>query len=205
MTSQSGTMVRFPGGLQPGEREPAPGELATVQAFVNSVDLEDGVDQLGSPAALGAWLLDRGLATRRPKLSGNDLRRAVELREGLRELIGANAGRPVRREVRRRLDAITRDAGLRVDFGSGPPTLRPAAAGLDGAFAALLAIVVQAKIEGTWPRLKTCRRDVCRWAFYDASRNRTGHWCTMKVCGNRVKARQAYRRKVRAQVPSQTT
>ncbi len=46
--------------------------------------------------------------------------------------------------------------------------------------------------EGNWPRLKVCREDTCAWAFYDRSKNRSGAWCSMAVCGNRTKAR-AYR------------
>jgi predicted RNA-binding Zn ribbon-like protein len=42
---------------------------------------------------------------------------------------------------------------------------------------------------GTFERLKICRNDECQWAFYDHSRNRSGVWCTMAVCGNRMKGR----------------
>ena len=49
--------------------------------------------------------------------------------------------------------------------------------------------------EGTWARLKACERDSCRWAFYDRSKNRSGHWCSMDVCGAREKNRRAYRRR----------
>jgi predicted RNA-binding Zn ribbon-like protein len=45
---------------------------------------------------------------------------------------------------------------------------------------------------GEWSRLKTCARESCRWVFYDASRNRSGRWCSMQVCGNREKT-AAYR------------
>lgn len=45
-------------------------------------------------------------------------------------------------------------------------------------------------LNDTWPRLKACREDTCRWAFYDHSKNRSGHWCSMEVCGARHKARQ---------------
>ena len=190
---------------QPGDRAPAPGSLAIVQAFVNTVDLEDAAETLDSPAALARWLHDHGLVDRRPRLGAADLERALAVREGLRTLIRGNTGEPVPPAARRRLDTIARDSMLRVGFGEGQPTLEPVGTGLDRAIAALLANVVQAKIDGTWWRLKTCRRDVCRWAFYDASRNRTGHWCTMRICGNRVKVRSAYRRKVLAQVPSHTT
>jgi predicted RNA-binding Zn ribbon-like protein len=190
---------------EPGDRAPAPGDLGVVQAFVNTADLEDGTDVLDSPAALARWLHEHGLVERNRRLGGADLERALAVREGLRALIGGNAGEPVPPAARRLLDRVTRDATLRVGFGEGQPTLEPVGTGLDRAIAALLAIVVRAKVDGTWWRLKTCRRDVCRWAFYDASRNRSGHWCTMRICGNRVKVREAYRRKVMAQAPSQTT
>ena len=55
-----------------------------------------------------------------------------------------------------------------------------------------LAIVYTAVDDGTWSRLKACRRDVCHWLFYDLSRNRSAVWCQMAVCGNRIKTK-AYR------------
>ena len=36
----------------------------------------------------------------------------------------------------------------------------------------------------------------CRWAFYDGSKNRSGRWCDMASCGNRMKAR-AFRERAR--------
>ena len=51
---------------------------------------------------------------------------------------------------------------------------------------------------GTWLRLKACRNYTCRWAFYDHSKNRSGHWCTMSVCGNRQKSR-GYRQRHRVE------
>jgi predicted RNA-binding Zn ribbon-like protein len=66
---------------------------------------------------------------------------------------------------------------------------------VDGALARLAAVVIDAMHDGTWSRLKPCRHD-CRWLFYDHSTKRSGTWCTMSVCGNRLKAR-AYRRRHR--------
>ena len=78
-------------------------------------------------------------------------------------------------------------------FGaSGTARLQPTAAGVDGALGRLLGIVAAAMADGTWSRLKACRANDCRWAFYDRARNRSRHWCSMAVCGNRTKAR-AYR------------
>ncbi|MEP6468748.1 MAG: CGNR zinc finger domain-containing protein [Chloroflexota bacterium] len=44
----------------------------------------------------------------------------------------------------------------------------------------------------SWSRVKACRNDTCRWLFYDHSRNRSGTWCAMAICGSRMKSR-AYR------------
>jgi len=79
-----------------------------------------------------------------------------------------------------------------VRFRDGTSLLEPCAEGPDGALAALLAPVAEAMSDGTWARVKACRADGCRWAFYDFSRNRSGTWCEMAVCGNREKVR-AYR------------
>ncbi|MGH2963155.1 MAG: CGNR zinc finger domain-containing protein, partial [Solirubrobacterales bacterium] len=58
----------------------------------------------------------------------------------------------------------------------------------------LVGVAFQAQVEGQWERLKLCRNDECRWAFFDSSRNRGGTWCEMSVCGNRIKNRH-YRRR----------
>ena len=81
--------MRVTSSVQPGGREPAPGELALVQAFINShFDLEanHGAELFATPTALEAWLRRHDLVGRRDRVTAADLRRAVELREGLREL-----------------------------------------------------------------------------------------------------------------------
>src|SRR5919107_902843 len=61
--------------------------------------------------------------------------------------------------------------------------------------ARLLAEVIWAEAEGKWERLKACRNEGCRWAFYDASKNRSGRWCNMDICGARHKMRTYRERK----------
>src|SRR5258707_3118171 len=57
--------ARRPGSQQRVGRQPvigpAPGRLEQVRAFVNTLDVEAGNDQLSSPAPLAAWLTARGL------------------------------------------------------------------------------------------------------------------------------------------------
>jgi predicted RNA-binding Zn ribbon-like protein len=71
----------------------------------------------------------------------------------------------------------------------GEATLVPESPGVSAALGRILITVVRAMDEGSWGRLKACPNDACRWAFYDHSKNRSGKWCTMEVCGNRMKAR----------------
>jgi predicted RNA-binding Zn ribbon-like protein len=44
-------------------------------------------------------------------------------------------------------------------------------------------------------RVSLCAGDTCGWLFIDMSRNRSRHWCDMRDCGNRAKARRHYKRK----------
>ena len=184
---------------QPGGRDSAPGALALVQGFVNTVDLEGDWDLLTTPEALRTWLVERELLEASATLTGADLARAVAVREAIRELLFANNGAAADPAAVATLNAVAEDAPLllRVDTGLRASAV-PGDGGLRGALARLFAIILAAQIDGTWPRLKACRNDVCRWAFYDASKNQSGHWCSMAVCGSRRKTR-AYRARRRAQ------
>lgn len=46
-------------------------------------------------------------------------------------------------------------------------------------------------------RVKECEGADCAWLIYDASRNKSRRWCDMQECGNRVKARRHYEKRVR--------
>lgn len=59
----------------------------------------------------------------------------------------------------------------------------------DHPLGAIVGAAVQLSFEGRWDRLKLCDADTCRYAFYDESRNHSGKWCDMAVCGNRAKTR----------------
>lgn len=180
---------------------PAPGRLEQVRTFVNTLDIEAGTDELGSPAALTAWLNVHDLiGPTAAAAKQEDLRLAIAAREALREILLAHARneRPpgsavtVLRSLGAGLVAsleVSEDGVVRpVPDGQGP------AAGLG----ALLLISAEAAVLGTWPRLKVCSADDCRWAFYDRSPTKSGCWCSMAGCGSRAKSR-AYRRRAAAQ------
>jgi predicted RNA-binding Zn ribbon-like protein len=171
----------------------APGDLELVREFVNTLEVDDGTDHLTDPAALAGWLCERGLMRGRAADEG-DLARARRLREGLRALMLENNGVSVGKEARAVLDRTARRAGLGVRFHPDRASLEPTAVGADGALGRLVAAAAGAMLDGTWARLKACRAPDCRWAFYDQARNHSRTWCSMAVCGNRVKAR-TYRRR----------
>jgi predicted RNA-binding Zn ribbon-like protein len=173
----------------------APGDLDLIRRLVNTYDVEDGSDDLADPEALRAWLLDAGLLDDGERVTGDDLRELVAIREALRKLLLANNGSPLDADAVETLNAAAARAELRARFDDdGAATLAPADRGVAGAIARLLAIALRAMADGTWPRLKACADHTCEVAFYDWSRNRSRTWCKMSVCGNRVKAR-TYRRR----------
>ncbi|MGI8550306.1 MAG: CGNR zinc finger domain-containing protein [Dehalococcoidia bacterium] len=177
---------------------PAPGDLKRVQGFVNSVDLEDGLDLLGNPEQLRTWLARHRLLDRDTPVSEADVRLVREVREALRQLLLANNEAQPDRDAIRTLNRIGSQALLTVRFGDdGRTMLVPDQAGAPGAIGRVLADVYTAMTEGSWSRLKACRNDTCRWAFYDYSKNHSGSWCTMAICGNRMKVR-AYQQRRRS-------
>ena len=183
--------------VDPGNRAPAPEPLRLVQAFVNTRDIENDVDELTSPAALGRALAEIGVPVDGDADDGG-------ARDGARRPRGA--ARPHARQQRdpgrrragsRRSTAPPRPPATPLGSWNGDARLVPRAPGVDGALGEILAVVHRSMADGTWSRLKGCPRDVCHWAFYDRSRNGSGKWCAMSVCGNRTNTK-TYRRRVAA-------
>jgi len=164
--------------------------------FVNTVDPDEPLDELSTPEALAGWLVGRGLlSTASLPLRERDLRQAVRLREALRAEMLAHNGADANAKAAAELDEVARRGELGVRFrADGSVPLAPRADGFAGALAQLIVPVAEATRDRTWQRVKACRAGDCQWAFYDHSRNRSGVWCDMAVCGNRAKVR-AHRRR----------
>jgi predicted RNA-binding Zn ribbon-like protein len=196
--------ARRPGSQQRVGRQPvigpAPGRLEQVRAFVNTLDVEAGTDELSSPAALAAWLTARGLiGSMADAATRDDLRLAVAAREALREILLAHA-RQEGASGQAVTDLRSVGSGLAARFEIGEDgTVRsvPDGQGPAAGLGALLLIAAEAAVLGTWPRLKVCSADDCRWAFYDRSPTKSGCWCSMAGCGSRAKSR-AFRQRAAA-------
>jgi len=166
----------------------APGPLDLLRLLVNTLDYPTGPDELGTPESATKWCRNHGLSS---VSTHADLERLHAFREAVRDLLYANNGegdvnlawermRPFLASSRFALRLVSHDA----------PALEAQGAGIDRTIATLLAIVYDAVAAGTWTRLRACRKSNCRFAYYDQSKNGSRAWCSMALCGNRVKAQR---------------
>src|ERR1700694_5529202 len=173
------------------DRESATGDLGLIQAFVNTVDLQDGPEELKDANTLAGWLVGTGLMHGSRPVDAADLKHAIALREAIRGVIGTNSGLPVYPVDVATLKGAAAASGLRMRFGAdGKPRLEPEDAGVVGALGRIVAKLYSAMEDESWTRLKLCSSRSCRWAYYDRSKNHSSRWCTMASCGNREKARR---------------
>lgn len=182
--------------------------------FVNTLDWRlssQPQDLLLSYADLVAWGRHVGVLsdawTRRllresrksPAMADAVLKRAIALRELVYRVFSsiAHGGTPGRQDIDR----------LNVALSESLSRMRlvPAAASFewdwderDLSLERPLWYIVQAAATllttGKLDRIRQCNDDNCGWLFFDASKNRSRRWCSMKDCGNRAKARRHYRK-----------
>jgi predicted RNA-binding Zn ribbon-like protein len=133
---------------------------------------------------------------------------AQEAQEWARAHAGAGAVREVAhlRQVRDRLQEVVRGtagadtlAPLLADVRLRPEVTQHGVSWhLDAAHDLQLgsrALLAWGRIQEQLPgRLRPCANDECRLFLLDRSRPNTARWCSMKACGNRLKARRHYQR-----------
>lgn len=156
-----------------------PSDQELVIDFLNTVDIEEGTDVLDEPATWRQWVRERRLlasgAPHRARAARDALRAAVTHEESSEQRTGEQPGATGR---------LWRGVPLTAHLEQGKPALTSA-----DAVGAVLAAAVRLAVVGDWDRIKICPADDCRWAFFDRSKNRSRTWCSMRVCGNRDKAR----------------
>jgi predicted RNA-binding Zn ribbon-like protein len=180
----------------------APGELAVIQDFLNTQygQARHAHVELANPEQLRTWLVARSLLANDIAITEGDFRRVIQLREALRVFLHTNNSFEASTVPDEILNNLASNAPLTVHFRPDElPVLEPDIAGIDGMIARLVGIVFTSMIDGTWARLKVCRNERCQKAFYDISKNHSGVWCSMTVCGSRFKA-QVYRQRRITQV-----
>lgn len=167
---------------------PASDVTLFIQGFANTYDPTESAE--ADAAAVAAWLAANGLEAPSPA----DVARATEFRDLVRRMLAHDGCVAKDDEIREAVNAASAAAPLVVQFREDGYVALEAAqpAGIDAVIGRLVGAIFESMADGTWLRLKLCLASDCQWAYYDASRNRSGHWCSMETCGNKAKAR-AYR------------
>lgn len=170
----------------------APGSLDIVRRFENTVELPDGPDELDTLERAGAWCESQGLA---PPVDQGHLELIRAFREALRDLLFANNGEGDRHAAWEALSPFLARArlALNIDPDRGLE-LRPVSPEAGGPIASLLTIIYESLRNGTWSRLRACRKPTCRFAYYDQTKNGSRAWCSMATCGNQAKAHRRRQR-----------
>ena len=151
-----------------------PPPLDALEDLLNSDDRFHGVEHLDRTEGVHRINARLGLAP--GALGAGEL---VRLRDALRSLIAD----PVDGATLTELAATN---PLRLSFEDDDVRLVA-----DTAVGHVLSLVHRAAASGTWERLGVCRNPECQWIYYDASKNRSGRWCSTE-CSHVMRSR-AYR------------
>ncbi|MFE4370838.1 CGNR zinc finger domain-containing protein [Streptomyces sp. NPDC056835] len=184
----------------------APAGLALVQELINTRAIRGYAPDLLADresaerwltGATGEWARIHGVDSPDCALSLSDPRALRDLRESFERLLttapasGVDPGTaaPPR-------PASGRGVAVRLapdEQGQVRPL--PVGRGRGWLESALWSETLLAQRAGTWPRLKICRNGECGSAFYDTSRNNSGVWHDVRICGNAANLRASRQRK----------
>lgn len=187
-TDELGRMLPHP--WWPADRQ-APGELEFVRRFCNSINRENGAERFTTPADLDRWLASEGAPPVHTSRAG--LQQLIDVREALHRLVVANTTGADDPPAWSSLVRASRHVTFRAARSPTGIELQARGNALDMLIGRLLAAVVAATDDATWPRLKAC--STCEWVVFDPSKNRSARWCSMRACGGRHNAREYRRRK----------
>jgi predicted RNA-binding Zn ribbon-like protein len=147
-------------------------------ALLNSAPRIDGVrqDQLADDDGLRSWLAEHAPAD----LPAGDVR---GVRSALHDVVRGTAEPTA--------------LALFVKGVTSRPTMTPDGLKwtLDGETVAVRAVLAWDELRTTAPgRLRPCANTACELFLLDRSKPNNARWCSMAVCGNRMKARRHYER-----------
>jgi predicted RNA-binding Zn ribbon-like protein len=162
--------------------EPGPDEDFLL-ALLNSTPVVDGVptDDLADPARARAWLASAGGTG-----TDEELRHVLQVRSALQAVVRGEQPPAV-------LAPFVRDVASVPDITDGQVAWTLSIAP-ERRLAVRAVLAWDALAKQNPGRLRPCANDECRLFLIDRTRNSTARWCSMAVCGNRLKARRHYQR-----------
>jgi predicted RNA-binding Zn ribbon-like protein len=151
--------------------------------ILNSTPVIDGVptDDFADTASARAWLAGvDGLGTEA------ELRHVVRARQLLQAVVRGEQPPDV-------LDPALRDVALIPAITTGQ-VIWTLSVPPERELAVRAVLAWDALAKNSPGRLRPCANDECRLFLIDHSKGGTARWCSMAVCGNRMKARRHYQR-----------
>jgi predicted RNA-binding Zn ribbon-like protein len=152
-------------------------------ALLNSTPVIDGVpsDDLADPARARAWLISvGGLGTEA------ELRHVLRLRQALQAVVRGQQPAAV---LAPELEGVISVPAI--EDGRLAWTLDVTS---DREWAVRAILAWDALARQSPGRLRPCANEECRLFLIDRSKANAARWCSMAVCGNRMKARRHYQR-----------
>ena len=190
---------------------PAPGALGLAQDLLNTAPAGHKPDLLADLASARTWVSEAtaqwsaatGLPVPEVVLDAGDLHLLQTFRDDLREVIakehdGTPDTGPAAPDTRPAAPVLYTAAAALQLGADGSVRLHPQETGPQALVMLVLAALFEDQQAGTGRRLKTCRNPRCQVAFYDRSRNASGVWHSVRVCGNAINLR-AHRERRRSQ------
>jgi predicted RNA-binding Zn ribbon-like protein len=181
--------------------------------FLNTEVVEKGksIDLLGNFSDLAEWLFEAEVVDARGEraitrkwndhaVSASALEQAREFRAVLRRIIGnivqaKPVGKSSIEEINRILRKQNEYSYLRRE--NGEYKMRSQLL-FDQPVHLLSPIAKSAAdllVNANFSLIKKCENPNCILYYYDTSKNQKRRWCSMKICGNRIKAATHYKRK----------
>jgi predicted RNA-binding Zn ribbon-like protein len=160
-----------------------PADEAFLLDLLNTTPVVDGTvrDELADPTAARRWLRERGSPATKGEAAALVEVRSI-LQKVVRGEVGATALKPFLAGVALRPVAGPKGVAWRIESGDAPA-------------AAMRAVLAWDALRISNPgRLRPCANTECRLFLIDRSKPNTARWCSMAICGNRMKARRHYRR-----------
>jgi predicted RNA-binding Zn ribbon-like protein len=151
--------------------------------LLNSTPIVDGLalDELGDDDAARAWLRTHG-GTGSP----SEVRQVREVRTALQTVI---RGERSPAGLAAYLDGVSFRPSVSADGVSWTLNARP------GQVLSARVVLAWDSLRASSPgRLRPCANPECALFLIDRSKANTARWCSMAVCGNRMKARRHYQR-----------
>ncbi|MGW1726703.1 CGNR zinc finger domain-containing protein [Streptomyces sp. NPDC002306] len=156
----------------------------TLLELLNSTPVVEGVaqDQLADPEAARSWLLAHGGSG-----AADEIRGLVRARDLLQDVVRGDSPATALAPFLKGLTSRPRlsPEGVSWEMDEIPAGRRMAAQ----------AVLAWSDVRQTMPgRLRPCANPDCRLFLIDRSKTNRARWCSMAVCGNRMKARRHYQR-----------